>query len=54
MDDSNVMVRNEVDNLVDDYDAEQGNIINENGARQPSQKVADPDLVKCKTLCLMF
>jgi hypothetical protein len=54
MDDSNVMVRNEVDNLVDDYDPEQGNIINENGVRQPSQKVADPDLVKCKTLCLIF
>ncbi len=50
MDDSNVMARNEVDNLVDDYDAEQGSIINDNASRQPTQKVANPDLVKCKIL----
>ncbi len=42
------MARNEVDNLVDDYDPEQGSIINDNASRQPTQKVANPDLVKCK------
>jgi hypothetical protein len=36
MDDSNVMARNEVDNLVDDYDPEQGSIINDNASRQPT------------------
>lgn len=54
MDDSNVMARNEVDNLVDDYDPEQGNIINSNAQRQPSQKVANPDLVKCNIPCCLM